>query len=393
MKAKLSTFCILALIFAGCNNSQPDSIRPVSKTVFTGKVQKGPFVEGSSVDIFELAQDFSQTGKVFTTTILDKQGTFEQRDMQLSSQFAELRATGYYFNEVNGKLSESPLTLTAVADISDIDNVNVNILTTLERERIYYLIGKGMNFHNAKNQAHKEVLDIFGMTPKQVEEAEMLDIEDNVQLLVISAIAQGLRPTAEVTQLVANIAFDIASDGKLDNAALASVLKNNAAGIKAATLVKNMQEYDMNCDYKESEVNEWLQSFEANTTYQQTEYITYPEESIYGENVLAEGTEFQVEEYYSFAALTPAWASLFVEITGTEEWHFQVLPDGPINWTKTKFETRGEDENKYNYQKFTVTQPGMLSVLKFKVLVPSRVTFTFYEYGSEPKREKTVIFR
>lgn len=234
-----------ALVLTSCENNTPEKITPVKKEIITGKVQKGPFVEGSSVRIFSLDKDFSQNGNAFLTSIIDKQGSFEQRDMQLASQFVELLASGYYFNEVNGELSTSPLTLSAIADISSADNVNVNILTTLERERILFLVGKGSGFSNAKEQAHREVLAIFGMTPREVDDAVNLNVEQDAQMLAISAIVQGVRSTAEVTQLIANIASDIREDGSLDDTRTASVLKNNAMGLKPDELVANMANYDL----------------------------------------------------------------------------------------------------------------------------------------------------
>ena len=388
MKTKtLILFCMAAFVFASCNNSQPDSVRPVSKTVFSGKVQKGPFAEGSSVDIISLDKDLSQTGQVFTTTIRDKQGTFEQRNLQLSSQYVELRATGYYFNEVSGKLSEAPLTLSAVADLADVDNVNVNILTTLERGRILNLTSNGISFQKAKQQAHKEVLALFGMKPSDVDNAEMLDIEEDAQLLAVSAIVQGLRPTAEVTRLISNIASDLSEDGTLDNAGLASVLKNNASNMKAETLVKNMRDYDIVFDYSAQDVEVWLESFDKNTSYKQTEFVEYPAEGKYGVNVLAEETEFFVNEYYSFAATTPAWASLSIMISGEMEWYFQALPAAPQNWDITEFA-----EGSINTQTFTVIEPGKESDLKFHVKVPGTLTFTYYEYGFEPTQVKEVNF-
>ena len=56
-------------------------------------------------------------------------------------------------------MSEAPLTLFAVADLSVIDNVNVNILTTLERPRIYQLLSQGKSFAAARYQADNEPYD------------------------------------------------------------------------------------------------------------------------------------------------------------------------------------------------------------------------------------------
>ncbi|MBQ7209402.1 MAG: hypothetical protein IJS05_00685, partial [Paludibacteraceae bacterium] len=186
-------FALALVLFVGCSSNAPDRLTSVNKTIFTGKVQKGPFVIGSTVDIFELDRTLSQSGKMFATTISDASGSFYQRNLQLGSQFVELRASGFYFNEVSGKLSDSPLTLFAIADISSADNVNVNILTTLECSRLLTLVSEGKNFANAKRQAHEEVLALFGMTTQDVGSAETLDIETDAQLLVVSAIVQGRR--------------------------------------------------------------------------------------------------------------------------------------------------------------------------------------------------------
>lgn len=353
---------LTSMICVGCESNAPESDVPINKNVLTGKVQKGPFVEGTDVIIFSLDSLFSQTGVVFKTSIVDKHGTFEQRDMNLSSQFVELVATGYYYNEVKGELSSAPLSLSAIADISSSDNVNVNILTTLERERILYLIANGSNFQDAKKQAHREVLAVFGMSPNQVGDAVGLDLEGDARLLVISAIVQGLRPTAEVTQLLANIASDIREDGSLDDMTTASVLKNNSMGLDAETLIQNMESYDLEYTYSQNDVESLLQEFISNTSYTQTEFVTYPTEAKYGQNVLAGGT-FHVGQQYSFAAETPAWCPMKVEVQGIGEWYIETLPDAPENWIFDSFKDMGG----YHSQLFTVKKPGEPSLLKFMI--------------------------
>ena len=397
--------CIICLW--GCESVTPDRMTPTAKSLLTGKVQKGPFVEGSSVYIFSLGDDFSQTGTTYRTTIIDRQGAFEQRDMQLSSQFVELEATGYYFNEVKGELSSAPLTLSAIADVSSADNVNANILTTLERERILYLIADGMNFAAAKQRAHREVLAVFGMTPAEVEDAVTLDVEADVQLLAVSAIVQGMRPAAEVTRLIATIASDLRADGTLDDMSAASALKNNAMGIDADKLVANMAEYDMTFAYTADQVAYWLGQFEANTQYEQTEFITYPDIAEYGRNILAGGT-FQAGEAYSFAAVTPAWSTLKVEVRGWA-WAFEVMPNAPQNW---KAGDLVEAKEGYYSRTFEVVKPGEESILKFVVepyyYVPSpddpyylndlpedapaygTIKLIFYENSDIPTREMVV---
>lgn len=391
---------LTSMVCVGCESNAPERVVPINKSVLTGKVQKGPFVEGTDVIIFSLDSLFSQTGVVFKTSIVDKHGSFEQRDMNLSSQFVELVATGYYYNEVKGELSSAPLSLSAIADISSSDNVNVNILTTLERERILYLIANGSNFQDAKKQAHKEVLAVFGMSPNLVGDAVGLDLEEDARLLVISAIVQGFRPTAEVTQLLANIASDIREDGSLDNMTTASVLKNNSMGLDAARLVQNMASYDLEYTYSQNDVESLLQEFISNTSYTQTEFVTYPAEAKYGPNVLAGGT-FHVGQQYSFAAETPAWCPLKVEVQGIGEWYMEALSDAPENWKVDEFTDRGG----YHSQLFTVQKPGELSLLKFEIgeqqhwdatplpeeaPEPNTLRILFYENSDIPTRKMII---
>lgn len=349
------------LFLAGCENNNRNQLTPVTKNHLTGKVQKGPFVEGSSVYIFSLDERFAQTGAAYSTSITDNKGSFEQKDMHLSSQFVELIVNGYYFNEVKGELSSSPLTLSAVADITQADNVNVNILTTLERERILFLVSGGMSYDKAKSQAHKEVLAVFGMKPEEAGEAIDLDLEADAQLLVISAIVQGYRSAADVTRLLSNIASDLREDGIIDNPVNTSTLTNNALGINVDKLVENMSSYDITCTYSKKDVEKWLDQFETNTSYEQTEFVVYPAEDEYGANILAGGT-FETGKRYSFAAATPDWCPLKVEVRGIGEWYYEVMPDGPENWKAGAF----TDMNGYHSQVFTVVHPGEKSLLKFE---------------------------
>lgn len=387
MKKLIPFFAILLLV--GCSANTPEVARPTQKSLLSGRVQKGPFVEGANVDIFELNAQFGQTGKSFSTTIIDKDGSYMQRDLQLSSQFVEIRANGFYFNEVSGKLSEAPLTLFAVADLTSINSVNVNILTTIERQRIYQLLSQGKSFAAANRQAHTEALAVFGMNPAQVSDAHALNIEDDAMLLVISAIVQGLHSTAEITQLITGLSSDLQDNGVIDNPALTSALKNNFNGLKAEKLLSNLADYEVT--YTQEDVQTWLDIFRANTNYEQSEFVSYPETALYGDNVLI-GGEFEAGKKYSFAALTPAWAPLRIEVRGSAltEWYFEIMPDAPQNWRANRYTVV---DNLYSTQTFTVVEPGKESVLKFGApFTPDTLTFIFYEADNAPY-ERVAIFK
>jgi hypothetical protein len=141
--------------------------------------------------------------------------------VQLESPYAELRATGFYFNEVSGNASDAQLTLYALSDLTNKNTVNINIISHLEKNRINLLMSgdNPKTFAEAKLQALAEVLTIFDFDASGVSSSELLDItqagDGNAKLLAISAILQGNQSVAQMSELLANISTDISSDGVL----------------------------------------------------------------------------------------------------------------------------------------------------------------------------------
>lgn len=202
----------------------PEAIVPVKNKTITGLAQKGPFKSGSTVDIFELELDgktFAQTGKSFTGKVSNDNGAFKISNVSLKSQYALLRVTGYFTSEINGESVHA--TLTAVTDLSKRENVNVNILTHLEYDRVLYLLGKGMNFTAAKKQAEREVLAAFGIEGK-FKNSEDLDVfgdsDADAALVAISKLLlagekeNSNRDEEDLSGLLAEIATDIEEDGE-----------------------------------------------------------------------------------------------------------------------------------------------------------------------------------
>ena len=197
-----------------------------------GFAQKGPFINGSSVTIYDLKSDLTPTGKTFNTQIKDNKGTFEIDNISLSSNFVSLRTDGFYYNEVLGKQSVSQITLYALTDITDHKNVNINLLTHLEKPRVEYLMKTGLSFSDSKKQAQKEILAIFNIQKADINNSEDLNIAtegaDNGILLAISSILQGYRSESEMTELLSNISEDIRTDGVLNSSFTGSDLINHA---------------------------------------------------------------------------------------------------------------------------------------------------------------------
>jgi hypothetical protein len=116
----------------------------------TGYAQKGPLINGSSVTVFDLQSDLSQTGKSYNSQISDNKGTFQLDNISLSSDYVSLRADGFYFNEISGDQSGAQITLYALADITGQGDININLLTYLEKSRVEYLMKNGKLFAEKK---------------------------------------------------------------------------------------------------------------------------------------------------------------------------------------------------------------------------------------------------
>ncbi len=200
-------------------NSSSSGSGTSSNTV-SGYVQKGPFIQGTVITVWELDSNLVQTGQAFIGTIDDNTGTFNARG-NVVSPYVELSAVGYYFNEVSGSLSTAPLTLQALSDLTDNSSVNVNLMTHLEKKRVEYLIDAGSTFTTAKSQAQTEIMKIFNIESVSLGSSETLNIsksgDGNAVLLAISAILQSDKTEAELTELLSTINTDIRTDGTLDS--------------------------------------------------------------------------------------------------------------------------------------------------------------------------------
>ena len=230
MKTKLgmSAIALAALMLAGCGDdgssggNGPSGNDVVRDKTITGVAQKGPFVDSSVVIVRELdSSALTQTGRSFQGQVMGGRGRFTVSGVPLVSRYALLEANGRYWNENTGARSNDAITLNALVDLSERENVNINLLTHLESERALHLVSSGMGFAAAKKQAEQEVFKAFGVTG-EFANSEELDIlakgEGDAALLAISALMQGDLSGAALAERLADFVDDIKRDGKWDDA-------------------------------------------------------------------------------------------------------------------------------------------------------------------------------
>ena len=192
----------------------------VSLDSLAGYSQKGPFLKGSTVYLYELdnGKSLKQTNGNFTSYIMNDKGYYKFTTRKVNP-YALVIVDGNYRNEVTGAVSAQTIRLKALSDVrKHHKGANVNILTHLEYERVYYLVTKmDYDFDEAKQKAQEEVFRAFNIVLESNEDAETLDIfgktDADAALLALSIMLQGDRSEAEMMALLTEISNALAEEG------------------------------------------------------------------------------------------------------------------------------------------------------------------------------------
>ena len=286
-KLTFTALAFAAFYFAACGDDssktsggsvEDQEVIAISNKTISGVSQKGPFVNGSSVTVQELdGETLAQTGDSYEGKIKNDSGEFSVKVTKLASQYALLKANGFYRNEVTGENSKSQVTLYALTNLSDRDKVNVNLLTHLAYERSLYLAtGKdSLSVTEAKKQAEADVLKSFGIEG-DFAVAEDLNIfgegDQSAALLAVSVLMQGSLSEGDFSERLANYAADIEFDGVWNDSKTATKIADwaNSQGLGSG-LVKirdNITKWEISADVPSFEKyvnNFWWQNYGLGT--------------------------------------------------------------------------------------------------------------------------------
>ena len=380
----------------------------------SGNVQKGPFINGTEITVNELTEELDQTGRSFGATISDDTGSFRVSAVELESGYARVRANGYYFDETSGEISDSPLSLVTLVDFSQADSANINIFGHLQAPRIEYLIQEeGLEFGEARAQAHQEMLDIFYFAAASSATADELDIsaagDDNAMLLAASVIVQSTRSVGELSELLSAIQNDLRDNGELNSSTSASALMNGARTVSATAIRSNLEDrFDaLGLSATVSDFETYLEQFIEEAPYEFTGGIGYPSSEEQPNILDPELTQYYSQSWmtgaappdYRFVAELPNRTELSIRITlledyrdleetGEEEeeadsarWYLPI--SGRYGWEVEQVDAQAEVQN------FTATDTGEIRIEGFHFTGEGRALMEYFEYGSEePTRTK-----
>jgi uncharacterized protein (TIGR02145 family) len=198
----------------------------ISLDTLSGFSQKGPFLKGSTVYLYELSdgRTLKQTNGNFRSVITSDSGRYKFQSRDLVSQYALLVVEGKYRNEITGLPTATSISLEAYTNMLSRRSANVNLLTHLEKDRVYFLVTKeSKTVRAAKKQAQTEIFDAFHIDASQFKmESEDLDVfgktDADAALLAISILLQGNDSETDLSVLLTEFSNDMALDGTWDDA-------------------------------------------------------------------------------------------------------------------------------------------------------------------------------
>lgn len=384
------------LFYTSCRKEDSTSNPEMKSYSISGTAQKGPFINGSELRIYELNNEFIPTGRSFHAT-LGNAGQFELANISLVSPYAEMIADGFYHNEICGSLSDERIELKAMVDLSENKSIHINIMTDLEYERVKSLIiESGYTIQDAKTQAQKEILKVFCLDSCTINNSETLDIiqfsEGDAILLALSMIIQGNQITSEMSRMLADIIADMKTDGEINDTLIKNTLLGNALSLNCDQIKQNLLDIYAELDLNLSGINnfdEYITYFIIHSPYGISTPFEFPESTANGVNVLdPERLVFQMNDCYSFAVTMPGEGNITVRMHKT---------DGMGIWWIQLFQAYGWNVSQYDYEEneqiFTSILNGVTIDLPFMFSQYGSASVEYYYNSSEiPNITKTITW-
>lgn len=222
----------IILFLLSCNR---DKNKEEIVTSIKGKAQKGPFVNGSTVVIYELDKNLNPTGRSFSSKITNNQGSYQIDSITLSSPYIQVEVEGLYYSELDGNVSFREITINSLAKVSEGKTSNVNLITQIENTRVKNLVDEGLSFEEAKIQSLEELVKVFSYPYEVDGTSESFDLfadsQDGIFLFCLSAVLLATNDDYDAAKYASWLNFlleleaDFGDNGKIDSSDLENRLK------------------------------------------------------------------------------------------------------------------------------------------------------------------------
>ena len=268
-----------------------------------------PFKENSAVNMHELKNDLTPSGRVHYSTTSDE-GNYDFCDVNLVYPYAKLEVRGLYWNEVKGAWSKDSLTLRTLSGFMDEQSKeyengyykrNIDLLDHLMYDRgIYLLQEKGYGSNIAWWQAAQEIMFAFGFldeaTMGYIDEVKRMDIDtgmvedkgkyveirdaesfrslllteaifrynDDAYLQAIWMLFLGDRSDTEIQKTIDKFIADIRTDGVWDDQQTKADMADWAYELDYSKIQKNLKNRGVTLERGEDSYEEILEDFWEN---------------------------------------------------------------------------------------------------------------------------------
>lgn len=314
---------VLGFMAFSCNDSDDGTYATQTYNV-SGKVEKGPFVSGSTITMQPMNANMQASGETYISTIQDNTGNFTFGSKLFDAPFAELTASGYFFNEVSGNLSIGTLNLRGIVDLSDKSTINVNILTHLKYQRVLNLVTQGNKFKDANEQAQEELFTAFGLSEYAGTDASLFSItggnNEAAALIAVSSLLLVDRSEAELTEYLAKLCREFGENGGFSQATRKQIKEDRD---KLAAQLSNIQSNIVN-RYKDLGLTVEVKNL--------AHFFDWDDDGVAGNETLQEGEEITIET--TLIEIPNTGGSYRVKITSPVPVYLEPVVhenDGPVN--------------------------------------------------------------
>ncbi|WP_173475188.1 histidine phosphatase family protein [Fibrobacter succinogenes] len=187
----------------------------------SGAIALDYFAKSTKISMVELNPDdaYKETKTSFTGEV--KNGTYEIKKVKLQQPFVKLSVDGSLKSVLNDKYSS--LTLVALGDVTSGEVFNLNMITTLEANRVLNLLsGKKISFEKAKKNAAEEIWNMFHLEAFDYDASEMIhvsDISESGAALLAATVLLQAGAGDDFAKFFKSVLADVSKDGKWDDAA------------------------------------------------------------------------------------------------------------------------------------------------------------------------------
>lgn len=225
----------------------------------SGQALKGPFALGATMSVNEQNASLSPTGKVYNVQTTDYLGNFSV-PTGVGTNLVEIIGDGFYMDDLTGQLSAAQIQLRAIVDLSVNAKPTVNVLTSLQEQRLKTLMSQGMSYAAAYTQSQAEVLAAFGIDSTKVNslstlysmqysgttDADAVLLATSVvlsQMATDAAKTNGTTEPAELSNYINTFASQIANTGAITSSTFIAARNLAETEVNLSAVRSNVDSY------------------------------------------------------------------------------------------------------------------------------------------------------